>query len=278
MHRINIGFSPCPNDTFIFDALVHERIENSNYSFQEQLLDVEALNQKAMIAELEVTKLSFHAFMHVIDKYELLHSGSALGNNCGPLLISKTAIKPSEISSKTVAIPGELTTANFLLDYAFPDISDKLVMTFDEIEEAVLDGRADLGLIIHENRFTYASKGLIKVMDLGEYWETKTTYPIPLGGIAIRRDLSAETKREINQLVRQSIEFAFNHPDESLPYTRAHAQEMDTEVMQKHINLYVNDYSIELDESGKQAIEFMYSNMVDQGRISPSTQNLFVEK
>ncbi len=278
MHRINIGFSPCPNDTFIFDALVHERIENSNYSFQEQLLDVEALNQKAMIAELEVTKLSFHAFMHVIDKYELLHSGSALGNNCGPLLISKTAIKPSEISSKTVAIPGELTTANFLLDYAFPDISDKLVMTFDEIEEAVLDGRADLGLIIHENRFTYASKGLIKVMDLGEYWETKTTYPIPLGGIAIRRDLSAETKREINQLVRQSIEFAFNHPDESLPYTRAHAQEMDTEVMQKHINLYVNDYSIELGESGKQAIEFMYSNMVDQGRISPSTQNLFVEK
>jgi len=276
MQKIRIGYSPCPNDTFIFDALIHGRIETGELSFSEVLADVEELNRMAVNAELEVTKLSFHAFMHLLDRYVLLHSGAALGNNCGPLLIALEEFPLEEIGSKTVAIPGKMTTANFLLDFAFPNIGEKKEMIFSEVENAVLRGEVDAGVIIHENRFTYAEKGLKDLIDLGQHWEERTGFPIPLGGIAVRRDIDMDVQQEISELIRSSVEYAFEHPEQSLPYTREHAQEMDPEVMRKHISLYVNEYSVDLGTEGRSAVLHMYRNMVHQGRIEESPEPIFV--
>lgn len=276
---ITLAYSPCPNDCFIFDALIQHRIDTQGLEFDVQLADVEALNKDAFAGKPMVTKLSFHAFGYCADKYVLADPGSALGNHCGPLLISKSPIAEERLLSGdlSVAIPGKYTTANFLLSTAFPAITDKRIMLFSEIEDAVLSGEVDAGLIIHENRFTYERKGLVKIIDLGDWWETTYHAPIPLGGIAIRRDLPHALQHKISRLIRESVEYAFAHPEASMPYVREHAQEMEESVMKQHIQLYVNQHSVSLGESGKRAIRILFDTAQQSGVLKPITTSLFLD-
>jgi len=270
---LTIGFSPCPNDCFIFDAMIHHKIDTEGLQFKAVMEDVETLNQMAFRGDLDITKLSYHAFAYLRDIYRLLDAGSALGNNCGPLLISKK--NPEEIRLKlndpncplTIAIPGKYTTANFLLSLAFPNAQNKVELVFSDIEEAVISGKVDLGLIIHENRFTYEQKGLKKVIDLGEWWETETHLPIPLGGIVIKKTVDEDIIQKVNRVLRKSVEYAFANPKASLPFVKEHAQEMSEEVMYKHIDLYVNNYSIDLGIQGKSAVTKMFEKADQLGLI-----------
>jgi 1,4-dihydroxy-6-naphthoate synthase len=275
---LTLAFSPCPNDCFIFDAIVNRRIDLEGLAFDVRLADVEALNTAAFSGEVDVSKLSFHAYAYCADNYVLLDAGSALGNNCGPLLISKRAIDVAEVAAGTlrIAIPGKYTTANFLLGLAFPAATDKTPLLFSDIEPALLEGRFDAGLIIHENRFAYADKGLRKIIDLGEFWETETGEPIPLGGIVIRRALPDDVKQRVNRVLRRSVEYAFAHRDVSLPFVRAHAQEMSEDVMYRHIDLYVNDYTIDLGTRGRQAIALLFDRAAASGVIPPMHEGLFL--
>lgn len=277
---LTLAFSPCPNDCFIFDAIVHRRIDLEGLDFSVTLDDVEALNTAAFAGAVDITKLSFHAYAYCADKYVLLDAGSALGRNCGPLLISKRPISREEVASGAlrIAIPGRYTTANFLLGFAFPQARNRTELLFSDIEAAVLDGRVDAGLIIHENRFTYESRGLRKIIDLGEYWEETTGAPIPLGGIVIRRSLPDAVKQAVNRIVRRSVEYAFAHRDASLPYVRAHAQEMSEEVMYKHIDLYVNTYSIDLGADGRRAVEVLFDRARAAGSIPDVPLPLFLDQ
>lgn len=257
-HKLILGFSPCPNDTFIFDAMVNDRIDLGDIELEVVLADVEELNRMALEGKLDVTKISYNAFSHVHYKYQLLNSGSALGNNCGPLLISKRLLSDEELKTATIAIPGKNTTANFLMSFAYPNAQNKQEFLFSEIESAVLSGEVDAGVIIHENRFTYQEKGLVKIADLGEVWEQQTGFPIPLGGIAIHRRLKPALRKEFDELLRKSVQFAFDNPDASKDYVKCYAQEMDEAVMRLHIDLYVNNYTLDLGEKGKAAISKMY--------------------
>ena len=275
MTKLSIGFSPCPNDTFIFDALIHGKIDTEGLEFEVHMADVEELNQMALSGELDITKLSYEAFLHILEEYIMMDSGSALGNNCGPLLI-KNAGAENPIKTDLIAIPGKYTTANFLLNYAFPDLQNKQELLFSDIESAIKSEEVSAGLIIHENRFTYADRGFEKVKDLGEHWEQNTGMPIPLGGIAIKRNLDKSLQEKVQRLIRKSLEFAFEYPAESLGFVKQHAQEMDAEVMQKHINLYVNDYSLSLGKKGKEAIQYMYDFSVNENLIVETVQGLFV--
>ena len=275
MKKLSIGFSPCPNDTFIFDALIHGKIDTEGLDFEIHMADVEELNLMAFRGELDITKLSYHAFLHVLVEYIMMDSGSALGNNCGPLLIKNSGSEDPAVND-LIAIPGRYTTANFLLNYAFPELQNKKEVLFSEIESAIKNEEVSAGLIIHENRFTYADRGFEKVKDLGEHWEQSTGMPIPLGGIAIKRNLDKSLQEKVQRLIRKSIEFAFENPSESLAFVKCNAQEMDAEVMQKHINLYVNDYSISLGEKGKAAIEYMYEFSVEKMLITKTEKDLFV--
>lgn len=251
---ITLGFSPCPNDTFMFDAIVNRRIDLQNINFIEKLEDVETLNRMAIDEKLDVTKLSFSAFSKVMDKYELLLSGSALGNGVGPLVVSREELSDPKNEIRSIAIPGNNTTAFFLFRIFYPENYIIKEMVFSDIEDAVLKGEVDAGLIIHESRFTYKDKGLFKVSDLGEQWENLTGQPIPLGGIAIRKTLDPNLKSQINSLVKQSVEYAFNNPSAGSSYVKKHSQEMSDEVISKHIGLYVNEYSVDLGLKGKKAI------------------------
>lgn len=275
---ITLAYSPCPNDCFMFDAMVHGRIDTEGLAFEVRLLDIDALNAAAFAGEFDATKLSFHAFAYCAERYVLLDAGSALGNGCGPLLISKREIPYDEVAAGGVriAIPGRFTTANFLCGLAFPNAQDKTPMLFSDIEPSVLDGRFDAGLIIHENRFTYETKGLRKIVDLGEFWEAETGAAIPLGGIAVRRELSDDLRQTLNRVMRRSVEFAFAHRDASLPYVRAHAQEMSEEVMYKHIDLYVNQYSVDLGGEGRRAIDLMFGRARALGIIPAVSAPLFL--
>jgi 1,4-dihydroxy-6-naphthoate synthase len=280
--KLSLGFSPCPNDTFIFDALIHHKIDTEGLEFEVFFDDVETLNQKALRSELDISKLSFHAFAHLAEKYALLDAGSALGFGVGPLLICKNEDLISsdrlnmESSPLRVGIPGELTTANFLLGIAFPNLRNKKVMVFSEIENSLLTGSIDLGLIIHENRFTYMDKGLHKVVDLGSYWEELTGCAIPLGGIVINRKLDHEIQLKVNRLIRRSVEFAFENPASGIDFISSHAQEMDEEVMYKHIDLYVNKYSVDLGAEGRKAIDIMFKMAREKGIIPSLAQDLYV--
>jgi len=275
MKKLSIGFSPCPNDTFIFDALIHGKIDTEGLSFEVHMADVEELNLMAFRGDLDITKLSYHAFLHILEEYIMMDSGSALGNNCGPLLIKNSGAK-DPLANDLIAIPGKYTTANFLLNYAFPELQNKKELLFSEIESSIKNEVVSAGLIIHENRFTYADRGFEKVKDLGEHWEQNTGMPIPLGGIAIKRNLDKSLHEKVQRLIRKSIEYAFENPSESLAFVKCNAQEMDTEVMQKHINLYVNDYSISLGQKGKAAIEYMYEFSVKCDLIDSTNKDLFV--
>ena len=274
--KLSLGFSPCPNDTFIFDALIHQKIDTEGLSFQVHLADVSALNQGAFEQSLDITKLSYHALGHVVPNYQLLRAGSALGNNCGPLLIAKKYFEWSDIPSLKIAIPGRFTTANFLLSIAQPEATQKQAMLFSEVEEAVLTEKVEAGLIIHENRFTYQDKGLVKLIDLGEYWEKMTQKPIPLGGIAIKRTLPADIKEKVDRLIRKSVQFAFENPKESEKYVQQHAQEMSLNVIEQHIQLYVNKYSIDLGREGEQAITSLFEMAIAKKIIPTFTEALFV--
>ncbi len=269
--KLTLGFSPCPNDTFIFDALVNNKIDTKGLEFEVVLADVQTLNEWAIEGKLDVTKLSFPAFFQASDQYTLLDSGSALGKGVGPLLISKDkqAEDAAAILSSRIALPGINTTANLLFDFAYPGATAKTHLVFSEIEEAVLNGNADYGVIIHENRFTYAAKGLHKIKDLGTHWEEKMNCPIPLGGIAINQAVKRQQAGLVEQLIRQSLEYAFSNYPELPPYVREHSQEMDEQVMRQHIDLYVNNYSISLGEDGKKAISTLFDVYTRSGNHTP---------
>lgn len=267
--KFSIGFSPCPNDTFIFYALIHGKVEPAGFEYELVIEDVEQLNQRAYRRDLDITKISFNAYLDLTDQYILLESGAALGRNCGPLLISKKPVRISELQGKTIAIPGEKTTANFLLDYylgASPGVR-KEVHLFSEIENLLLNEKVDAGVIIHENRFTYGAKGLQLIRDLGTHWEENTAHPIPLGGIIARRDLSQQDLRLLSDAIRDSIRYAWDHPKEVLAFVKDYAQEMDESVMRQHIDLYVNDFTSSLGSSGRQAIHYFFETAYQQQRI-----------
>lgn len=258
---LSLGFSPCPNDTFIFDALVNKKIDTEGLEFDVQLEDVETLNQWALQGKLDISKISYGVLPLIMDQYELLDAGGALGKGVGPLLISrKPPVSLLEIPSLTVAIPGERTTAHLLFSLAFPKARHKKFMLFSDIENAVLSGKAEAGVIIHENRFTYQQKGLVRLLDLGEFWEKETAAPIPLGGIVFRRGQRSGRHSDpglaikVNRLIRGSLAYAFSHYPALPDYVTSHAQEMDETVMRQHIDLYVNNYSLSLGKDGENAI------------------------
>jgi 1,4-dihydroxy-6-naphthoate synthase len=275
MPAITLGYSPCPNDTFIFYGLVHNRIEGAP-AFREVLEDIDTLNRLAVQSKLDTTKISFHAFAHLRETYCLLHSGGALGRGCGPLVISKEPVAPSDLAGKRVAIPGELTTAALLLRLHSPDLTDFVVKPFHEIMSACRSGAVDAGVIIHESRFTYPEYGLTQVIDLGEWWEESTGHPIPLGGILARRNLGEDLVNRIDASLKASVEYAYDHPDIVKPYIRDHAQEMDEAVMQQHIDLYVNDYTIDYGKDGEAAISDLLDRAQSAGIVPSSESALFV--
>ena len=256
MHKqtIQIGFSPCPNDTFIFDALVNNKIDTGNLYFEPVLEDVQTLNQWAIEEKLAVTKISYGVLPLVQHQYNLLNSGSALGRGVGPLLITNDQYQTMNVEDCLIAIPGKNTTAHLLFSLAYPNAKNKIFLRYDEIENFVLQGKG-LGVIIHENRFTYADKGLKKIKDLGDYWENETGKPIPLGGIVVKKTISIQTQQQINFLIKQSIEFAFANYPVLTDYIKNNAQEMSEDVMRSHIDLYVNKYSLDLGEEGRAAVK-----------------------
>jgi 1,4-dihydroxy-6-naphthoate synthase len=252
--KFTLGFSPCPNDTFIFDALVNRKIDTEGLDFEVVLEDVETLNQWAIQGKLDVSKISYGVLPLVLDQYELLDSGGALGKGVGPLLIAREAMPLSAVNDLRIAIPGQRTTAHLLFSLAFPDAKNKHFTIFSGIEDAVLSGDVDCGVIIHENRFTYQKRGLVKLMDLGEFWEKEAGAPIPLGGIVMKRGRDAALSQTVNRLIRKSLEYAFARYPQLPDYVRERAQEMEEQVMRQHIDLYVNDYSLSLGVEGKRAV------------------------
>jgi 1,4-dihydroxy-6-naphthoate synthase len=276
---LTLGFSPCPNDCFMFDAIVNNRIDLEGLEFDTQLMDIESLNKVAIDGAIDITKVSYHAFAYCLSNYVLLDAGSALGKNCGPLIIAKKEISEKDFAEGdlNIAIPGQFTTANFLLSFAFPKVEDKTELIFSKIEEAVLQEKFDTGLIIHENRFTFEAKGLKKIIDLGEFWETTTKLPIPLGGIVAKRSLPEEVKNKVNRIINKSIAFAFSNRKVSLPYVSAHAQAMSEEVMYRHIDLYVNDFSLELGKEGRRAVLMLIKIAKEIGLIPPSDIKIFLD-
>jgi 1,4-dihydroxy-6-naphthoate synthase len=271
MPEFEIGFSPCPNDTFIFDALINHKIDTKGYTFKVHLEDVQTLNEWAIASKLPFSKISYGVWPLIKNKYSLLNSGGALGKGVGPLLIykedkNKVGGKPN-IDTMRVAIPGINTTAHLLFSLAFPQAKLKKFLVFNEIEAAVLNGSVDAGVIIHENRFTYQEKGLIKWMDLGAYWEEQLQLPIPLGGIIAHKRIDTTVANQVNRLIKKSVEYAFaNYP--ALPsFVKDHAQEMSEDVMRKHIDLYVNNNSLDLGEDGQNAINSLLDVYAEMNSI-----------
>ncbi len=276
-NSISLGFSPCPNDTFMFDAMVNDRLPSYGLKFSTTIADVEELNRLALDATLDVTKISMNAYARVANKYEILTAGSALGTNCGPLLVSKKPFSFNEIDNLKIAIPGKLTTANLLLSIFAPNAKNKTEIIFSDIEKEVLNGNFDAGLIIHESRFTYHERGLLKIADMGELWEQHTHCPIPLGCIVVKKSLPDAVKTQINNLMTASVQYAFKNPDVSKKFIKEHAQELSDEVTQSHIDLYVNSYSENLGDKGKAAIRLLLSEGAKHNLI-PNIQVSFVNE
>ncbi len=266
--KLTLGFSPCPNDTFIFDAMVNGLIDTNGLTFEYVMEDVETLNLWAKEGKLDITKLSYNTFLHTIDKYALLHSGSALGNGVGPLLIAKEQLDLSKAADYKIAIPGYNTTANLLLSIAYPEAKQKQEMVFNEIEDAVLNGKVDAGLIIHENRFTYQQRGLTKLVDLGDWWEGYAHAAIPLGGIVVRRSFDKELCASIDDVIKRSIEYSWKQYPHLSFFITNNAQEMEEDVMRKHINLYVNEYTSNLGEDGYRAINTLFAEAKKTGLLN----------
>lgn len=274
--KLTLGFSPCPNDTFIFDAMVHGRIDTEGLEFDYLLSDVEELNRKAFRNELDITKMSYYAYACAANDYLILDSGSALGHRNGPLLISRNKLDHSLIPASTIAIPGQYTTANMLFSIAWPEAKNKKEYLFSDIEKALLDGEVDAGLIIHETRFTYHKKGLHKVADMGEYWEKLTGLPIPLGTVVINRRIPAETALKVNRIVRKSLEYAYHNAMDSYDFVAGNAKEMDSNVMNRHIKLYVNKFTLNLGKEGRKAISELYRIAETKGIIPSLPDKIFL--
>lgn len=276
MDPLSIGFSPCPNDTYIFYGLVHEKI-GGFATFQQPLLeDVETLNLWAMEARLDITKLSYHALGHVLNEYCVLSTGSALGRGCGPLLVAKSPVEPQQLETGTIAIPGEYTTAALLFRMFLPGCKNLVVMRFDQIMDAIVTGKVDAGVIIHESRFTYKNLGLSCIQDLGQWWEASSGQPIPLGCIAARRSLGEEVISHVDQMIGHSIDYARVNPKNCLPYIREHSQELEKQVVNSHIDLYVNEFSRELGDEGRGAITEFLRRGRDAGILPESEKEIFL--
>ncbi len=274
--KLTLGFSPCPNDTFIFDAMVNGGVDTHGITFDYVMEDVETLNQWAVQGKLDITKLSYNTFLKVTDRYALLHSGSALGVGVGPLLISKQPLDEARMADYRIAIPGLNTTANLLLTLAYPQARNKTEMLFSDIENAVLSGEYDAGLIIHENRFTYAQKGLLKHRDLGDWWEEATSAAIPLGGIVMKRSLGADICATVDRIIKDSLALSWKRYPELTEFIKCHAQEMEEQVMRKHIDLYVNEYTTDLGSVGRKAIETLFAKAKAAGLVpTDAPSNIF---
>ena len=266
MTHLSLGFSPCPNDTFIFHGLVHGAVEAEGLKFEPQLHDVETLNQLALRGELDVTKVSYGALPYLLEDYVLLRSGGALGRGCGPLVVTRPELAGTAVRGLRIAIPGRFTTAHLLLRLYAAATTRVVDMTYDRIMPAVASGEVDAGLIIHESRFTYPQHGLEKVVDLGEWWEEATGSAIPLGGIVARRELGEDIPG-IEAAIRRSVELAFSNPSATAEYVRAHAQEMSEEVTRSHIDLYVNDFSVDLGPEGEHAVRELARRAAEAGLV-----------
>lgn len=273
--ELSIGFSPCPNDTFIFYAMVHNRVSIPGVSFRVIVRDVEELNQLALKGELDITKISYHTLGHVLDRYCLLRSGGALGRGCGPLLVTKEGKGLQDVRSEAVAVPGRHTTAYLLLSLFDRELARKAVfMPFDRIMPAVRDEEVSSGVIIHEGRFTYRQYGLSVLKDLGRWWEDETDLPIPLGGIIGRRSLGPELLKDVERLIAQSIRYAYEHPEEALPYINSLAQEMDQSVQKQHIELYVNEFSYDIGKEGKRSVTELLKRAMKAGLIPENNKKI----
>ncbi len=273
---LSLGYSPCPNDTYIFYALTHNKVTIPGHIIKEHLEDVETLNQLALNSLLDLTKISYHAFGHLRDHYTLLHSGSALGRGCGPMVIAPVRTEMKSLRGKRIAVPGKLTTANLLLQLYETGYEELLILPFDQIMPALKRGDADAGVIIHESRFTFQQAGFHEVVDLGAWWEEETGLPIPLGGILARRDLGAKTIRAVDLAIRASLEYARQNPRQPRAYIKSHAQELDDQVIEAHINLYVNDFSLDLGAEGITAVETLLARAEARGLIPKSREALFL--
>ena len=274
--RLSLGFSPCPNDTFIFDAMVHGRIDTEGLEFDYFLTDVEDLNRKALSSDVDITKISYHAYTYVAQNYLILDAGSALGHRNGPLLISKRKLEISDLPGLKIAIPGKYTTANLLFSIAWPEIVNKKEYIFSKIEDAILEDEVDAGLIIHENRFTYYKRGLQKIVDMGEYWETLTGLPVPLGAIVIKRNIPDEIALKVNRVVRRSLEYAYKDSFASYDFVSGNAREMDSTIMNNHIKLFVNEYTLNLGPKGREAILELFRMAGEKGVIPVLPDRIFL--
>jgi 1,4-dihydroxy-6-naphthoate synthase len=275
MPLLTLGYSPCPNDTFIFYPLVHGLIDCQGFSFSERLDDVETLNRLALKGELDITKVSCHLLGFIRHDYCLLRSGGALGRGCGPLVVSRRCSQMEELRGKRIAVPGLYTTAYLLLRLFDPELDNIVFFPFHEIMGAVANGEADAGVIIHESRFTFPDYGLKKLLDLGDWWEDETGHPIPLGGIVAKRSLGEETIATLERSLKSSVKYALAHPGEANAYIRAHSQEISDEVCAAHIGLYVNNFSIDLGDEGKSAVTALISRAEAAGLVPISTEPVF---
>ena len=275
--KLTLGFSTCPNDTFIFDAMIHHKVDTEGLEFEVLMADVEELNQNAFAGNIDITKLSYHSYLYVANHYKLLNSGSALGYKNGPLVIAKENIHLEKSAGFKIAIPGKHTTANLLFSVLYPEIKDKQDYLFSDIEDAILNGEVDAGVIIHENRFTYQKKGLVKIADLGEEWESQAKCPIPLGGIVIHRKHPAEIQQKVDRVLKRSVEFALANPDSGKDFVKCYAQELEEEVIKMHIALYVNNFTVDLGEMGKNAVFSLFERATNLGVTANLPVDIFVD-
>jgi 1,4-dihydroxy-6-naphthoate synthase len=274
--KLTLGFSPCPNDTFIFEAMVHGRIDTEGLQFDWFLADVEELNRRALEGTVDITKMSYHAYAPAAAGYLILDSGSALGRSNGPLVVSRRRISPDELDDAVIAIPGRYTTANLLFSIFWPGATRKQEYLFSDIPGAVLSGEADAGLIIHETRFTYSAMGLTLVADTGTMWEEMTGLPVPLGCIVVNRNLDPAIAGKVSRAIRRSIEYARTSPRESADFIRRHARETEEEIAREHIKLYVNDFTLSLGEEGRKAIRKLFAVAQEKGVIEPVPERIFL--
>ena len=277
--KLTLAYSTCPNDTFIFDALANGKIDTEGIDFEISLADIDVLNKNAVSANPpDITKISSNAYgIDIWKDYVILNSGSALGRNNGPLLVAKNEFPLEEMDSKRILIPGVNTTANLLFTTFFPNAKEKTPLLFSKIEGEVISGHYDAGLLIHEGRFTYKSKGLVKIADMGELWEQRFGMPIPLGSIIAKRSLPQDVIAKVDRIIRRSVEYSFAHPESPMPYIRDNAREMDDEVMRSHIALYVNNFSVSLGSEGRNAITFLYQKAFENGLYKEMPVEIFVE-
>ncbi len=275
--KLTLGFSPCPNDTFIFDALVNGKIDTEGLETDYYMADVEELNRRAFSSEADITKISCHAYAYASDNYLILDSGSALGYGNGPLLVGRKKLSDEEVINARIAIPGRFTTANLLLSVAWPDARNRKEYLFSDIVRALLENEADAGLIIHETRFTYTEKGLVKIADMGEYWDRLTGLPVPLGFIVINRRIPRDIALKFNRILRKSIEYAHKHSNELQDFVSSNAREMDKSVINSHIELYVNDFSLSIGQKGRIAITEIYRTAAEKGIIPALPSSIFLD-